>query len=221
MNPIRRIETTADGSHTFYLPEMDEHFHSIHGAVQESKHVFIQNGLKKCSSSEINVLEVGFGTGLNAFLTLLHREEKTIRYFSLEKYPLTKEEYSRLNYAQNYSAESRSVFLQLHEAEWEKEVAIVPGFSLTKLNRDLVTADLSDLPLVGLVYFDAFAPGKQPEMWTAEVLQKIASLCTTGAIFTTYCAKGEVRRSLEKIGFQMQRLPGPPGKNQMLCGEKA
>jgi tRNA U34 5-methylaminomethyl-2-thiouridine-forming methyltransferase MnmC len=217
----RKIETTADGSHTFYLPEMDEHFHSVHGAVQESMHVFIQNGLKRCAHPEINILEVGFGTGLNALLTYLHREEKTIRYFSLEKYPLVEEEYRQLNYAQNRSTEVQSVFQQMHQCEWEKEIAISPGFSLTKLNRDLVSCDFAGLPLFGLVYFDAFAPGKQPEMWTDEVFQKIAAQCITGGIITTYCAKGDVRRSLQKSGFHMQRLPGPPGKNQMLYGEKA
>jgi tRNA U34 5-methylaminomethyl-2-thiouridine-forming methyltransferase MnmC len=218
---LRKIETTADGSHTFYLPEMDEHFHSVHGAVQESMHVFIQNGLKKCASPEINILEIGFGTGLNAFLTYLHREEKTIRYFSLEKYPLVEEEYRQLNYAQTYPPEAQSVFRQLHQCEWEKEITISPGFSLTKLNRDLVSCDFADLPLFGLVYFDAFAPVKQPEMWTDEVFQKIAAQCNPGGIFTTYCAKGDVRRSLQKSGFYMQRLPGPPGKNQILYGEKA
>ena len=217
----RIIEITADGSQTFYLPEMDEHFHSVHGAVQESMHVFIQNGLKKCRLSEINILEIGFGTGLNAFLSCLHREDKTIHYFSLEKYPLLEEEYRQLNYTQNDLPDARAVFQQMHQCGWEKETAITPEFFLNKLNRDLVSADLSGLPMFDLIYFDAFAPGKQPEMWTGEVFQKIAAQCKPGGIFTTYCAKGDVRRLLQKNGFNMQRLPGPPGKNQILSGEKA
>ena len=217
----RKIELTEDGSHTLYLPEMDEHFHSIHGAIQESMHVFIETGLKKCNKSEINILEIGFGTGLNALLSYLHREGKTIHYYSIEKYPLVEHEYLQLNYVQNYAPEIKPVFHQMHACEWEKQVAIKEGFFLTKLNSDLPTANLSELPLFDLIYFDAFAPGKQPEMWTDQIFQKIAAQCQTGGIFTTYCAKGNVRRSLQQNGFIMQRLPGPPGKKQILYGEKA
>ncbi|MGQ7868515.1 tRNA (5-methylaminomethyl-2-thiouridine)(34)-methyltransferase MnmD [Sunxiuqinia sp. sy24] len=217
----RFLKLTEDGSHTLYLPEMDEHFHSIHGAIQESMHVFIANGLHRCSKSEINILEVGFGTGLNALLSLLHGQGKTIRYFSLEKYPLTEAEYSQLNYAQNDDDETQSLFLQLHQCEWEKPVQVAPGFELTKLQADLSTVDLSALPLFDLVYFDAFAPDKQPDLWTDAIFNKISAQCQTGGIITTYCAKGVIRRSLQKNGFLMQRLPGPPGKRQMLMGEKA
>ncbi len=216
----RILELTEDGSHTLYLPEMDEHFHSIHGAVQESMHVFINNGLNQCTQDEIHLLEVGFGTGLNALLTLLHREEKNIHYYSLEKYPLTGEEYSQLNYAQNYSTDIQAHFLQMHHGAWGKPIEIVPGFELTKLNCDLRTVDLSGLPAFDLVYFDAFAPGKQADMWTDAIFQKISQQCKPGSIITTYCAKGDIRRSLQENGFAMQRLPGPPGKREMLYGEK-
>lgn len=212
---------TEDGTHTLYLPEMDEHFHSIHGAVQESLHVFIQNGLKKCQKEEINILEVGFGTGLNAFLTLINQEEKTIHYFSLEKYPLTEAEYNQLNYAQKYGTDSQQAFLELHHSSWEIPVEIAPAFFLSKLKLDLISADLSKLPEFDLVYFDAFAPNKQPEMWSDAIFEKISSRCQPGAIITTYCAKGDVRRSLMANGFKMQRVPGPPGKKEILFGEKA
>lgn len=217
----RIIELTGDGSHTFYLPDMDEHFHSVHGAAQESMHVFIQNGLNKCDKPEINLLEIGFGTGLNAFLTFLHKKEKTINYYSIEKYPLHEREYCQLNYAGQHSPDIQSAFLQLHQCEWGKPVAIAPNFSLTKLEVDLMTTDLSDLPRFDLIYFDAFAPNKQPGMWTEQIFQKISDQCQPGGIFTTYCAKGDVRRLLQENGFRMQRLSGPPGKKQMLFGEKA
>ncbi|WP_339740154.1 tRNA (5-methylaminomethyl-2-thiouridine)(34)-methyltransferase MnmD [uncultured Sunxiuqinia sp.] len=216
----RIIELTEDGSHTLYLPELDEHFHSVHGAVQESMHVFINNGVNRCQQTEIHLLEVGFGTGLNALLTLLHRKEKVIHYYSLEKYPLTEEEFCQLNYAQNYSSETQALFLLMHKSRWEQQIEITPGFELTKLNCDLRTFDLSDLPAFDLVYFDAFAPGKQADMWTDAIFQKISRQCKPGAIITTYCAKGDIRRLLQKNGFAMQRLPGPPGKREMLYGEK-
>lgn len=217
----RTIEITEDGSHTLYLPEMDEHFHSIHGAIQESMHVFIENGLNRCRKQELNILEIGFGTGLNALLSWLHRNGKTIHYYSLEKYPLTANEFTQLNYAQHYSEETQSFFIKLHQSEWEIPQAITPNFNLTKLNCDFRTIDLSNLPKFDLIYFDAFAPSKQPDMWTDAIFERISKRCQPGGIITTYCAKGDVRRSLQKNGFAMQRLPGPPGKNQMLFGEKA
>lgn len=217
----RIIEVTEDGSHTLFIPEMDEHFHSVHGAIQESMHVFIENGLKKCSRQKINILEVGFGTGLNALLSLLYKGEKEVNYYSLEKYPLAEEEFMQLNYAQLLDTELQPVFLKLHQCEWNQKVGIIPGFHLTKIDTDLITADLSSFPKFDLVYFDAFAPNKQPEMWTDTILNKISAQCTTGSVFTTYCAKGDVRRSLQQNGYLMQRVPGPPGKKQMLFGEKA
>jgi len=216
----RILEITEDGSHTLYLPEMDEHFHSVHGAIQESVHVFINNGLKRCQQPEIHLLEVGFGTGLNALLSFLNRQDKIIHYYSLEKYPLTEAEFCQLNYAQAYSPEVQANFLKMHQSPWEQPIEIAANFKLTKLNCDLRTADLSELPAFDLVYFDAFAPGKQPDMWSDAIFQKISLQCKPGAIITTYCAKGDIRRSLQKNGFAMQRLPGPPGKREMLYGEK-
>lgn len=217
----RRLELTEDGSHTLYIPELDEHFHSIHGAIQESMHVFIKNGLNKCNKQEITLLEIGFGTGLNALLSYIHRSNRCINYYSLEKHPLHKKEYEKLNYTHNDNEEIRSVFLQMHEGAWEHPIKLTENFSLTKIQCDLKTKDLKSLPMFDLIYFDAFAPSKQPDMWSDDIFQKISHQCNHGAIFTTYCAKGDVRRSLQKNGFQMQRLAGPPGKKQMLFGEKA
>ena len=216
----RTIQLTDDGSHTIYIPEMDEHFHSVHGAIQESMHVFIENGLKACTKSPLNLLEIGFGTGLNALLSFLNRGEKVINYYSLEKFPLPKEEYSQLNYAENHSSDIQKIFLQMHQCEWEKPHELAENFSLTKINGDLKTIDFSNLPTFDLVYFDAFAPNKQPALWTDAIFEKISAHCRLGAIFTTYCAKGDVRRSLQKHGFAMQRLAGPPGKKHILYGEK-
>ncbi len=216
----REIIITEDGSHTLFVPELKEHFHSIHGAIQESNHVFIQNGLFKSNKQKLVVLETGFGTGLNALLTLINRGERDINYFSIEKYPLTANEYKQLNYPVLISENLQDLFLSLHQCEWNKEAEIAPGFRLTKIQADLTEFGFEDLPYVDLTYFDAFAPGKQPEMWTESIFSKIAKHTSPRGIFVTYCAQGEVRRTLTRVGFKMQRVPGPPGKNEMLFGEK-
>jgi tRNA U34 5-methylaminomethyl-2-thiouridine-forming methyltransferase MnmC len=215
----RKIMITEDGSHTLFLPELNEHFHSIHGAIQESNHVFIQNGLFKCNKKKLVVLETGFGTGLNVLLTLINRGERDISYFSIEKYPLTANEYTLLNYPVLISESSPDLFLSLHQCEWNKETEIVPGFRLTKIQADLTEFGFN-LPNFDLIYFDAFAPGKQPEMWTESIFSRIAKHTLPEGIFVTYCAQGEVRRTLTRVGFKMQKVPGPPGKNEMLFGEK-
>ncbi len=215
----RQIIHTEDGSHTLYVPELEEHFHSMHGAIQESMHVFVNNGLNKCQSNEINILEIGFGTGLNAFLTLIHKGTRQVNYFSLEKFPLSEEEYSLLNYPSILSSREEN-FIRMHSCDWNKAIEIEPGFTLTKLRADLALLNVENLPLFDLIYFDAFAPNKQPEMWQESIFTKIANHTAPSGIFVTYCAKGEVRRSLIRSGFRMQRLPGPPGKKEMLFGEK-
>jgi tRNA U34 5-methylaminomethyl-2-thiouridine-forming methyltransferase MnmC len=216
----REIVITEDGSYTFYVTELEEHFHSIYGAIQESNHVFIQNGLFKCKKQKLVVLETGFGTGLNVLLTLINKGEREIRYFSLEKYPLTANEYNRLNYPDLISGNTQDLFLTIHQCEWNKETEIVPGFLLTKLQADLTDFSFKSFPCFDLIYFDAFAPGKQPEMWAEPVFSKIAEHTSPKGIFVTYCAQGEVRRTLTRVGFLMQRIPGPPGKKEMLLGEK-
>jgi tRNA U34 5-methylaminomethyl-2-thiouridine-forming methyltransferase MnmC len=216
----RKIVITEDGSHSIYVPDLEEHFHSIHGAIRESCHVFIQNGLFKCNKRELIVLEAGFGTGLNALLTLIHRENRDIRYFSLEKYPLSETEYMPLNYTDLLPGNRKETFLRLHQAKWDQEEEIAPGFKLTKFLTDITTFRFGDLPCFDLIYFDAFAPGKQPELWEESVLKRIAENTAAGGVFVTYCAQGELRRKLTRLGFKMQRIPGPPGKKEMLSGEK-
>jgi len=215
------IETTADGSHTLFVPEMNEHYHSVNGARQESVHVFIEAGLRQLPLSELSLLEVGFGTGLNAFLTMIEAAEsgRFVHYTSLELYPLEPEIISQLNYGKLISEQHAHWFERLHRANWNEEVQITPNFTLYKVKADLCQYTFEQN--FDLVYFDAFAPDKQPEMWNPAHFEQIFSHCNPGAILTTYCAKGTVRRALIAAGFGVERIPGPPGKRQMLRAKKA
>jgi tRNA U34 5-methylaminomethyl-2-thiouridine-forming methyltransferase MnmC len=213
---------TEDGSHTIYLPEMDEHYHSTHGAIQESLHIYINQGLLQVPKNEISILEIGFGTGLNAYLTYAFADNKnlSINYFTIEKYPLTEIDYQKLNYPQNIFPEFAEVFEKLHRAKWDSVGEISATFSLMKIHDDLLSFKFDELPQFDLVYYDAFAPGKQPEMWTDEIIQKVASKVKKDGILVTYCAKGSVRRAFSSAGFHMERIPGPIGKKEILKGKK-
>ncbi|MBF6597753.1 MAG: tRNA (5-methylaminomethyl-2-thiouridine)(34)-methyltransferase MnmD [Fermentimonas sp.] len=237
---LHQIKTTDDGSHTLFVPELNEHYHSVNGAIQESHHIFINAGLEYYLNNSyknnlqpvqtINILEIGFGTGLNALLTLIESEMRSINVFynSLELYPVTIENAKQLNYptllSKNHLQQKENItdlFLRLHNSEWEKHIDITPKFTLLKQQIDFSNpVQFNSSKLFNIVYFDAFAPEKQPEMWTIDVFNKIFSLCDTGAVFTTYCAKGVVRRILQNEGFRMERLPGPPGKREILRGLK-
>jgi len=215
------LKITEDGSHTLFVPGIDECYHSTHGAIQESKHIFIEAGLKQCPKNEIRILEIGFGTGLNAFLTLLEaeRSEKHIHYTSLELYPVETGKAIQLNYPEKLGPEKRQFFEELHKAEWNLEIPITPFFKLKKLDADYTVSILKDN--FDVVYFDAFSPEKQPEMWSRELFEKIYSHCNPGAVLTTYCAKGIVRRAMQEAGFVVERLAGPPGKREILRGRKS
>lgn len=214
-----QIVITEDSSHTLYVPELDEHYHSVHGAVQESQHVFIEAGLKQMlHRKSLSIFEVGFGTGLNALLTLIEvRGKCQINYTSVEKYPLAKEVTNTLNYSELVSC-SETYFEKLHVAPWNIETMVSSGFILNKVDKDLI--DFETEQTFDLIYFDAFAPEKQEDMWTEEIFEKIVKLMNPGAVFTTYCAKGRVRRMLQDLGLQVERLKGPPGKREMLRGIK-
>jgi tRNA U34 5-methylaminomethyl-2-thiouridine-forming methyltransferase MnmC len=209
---------TEDGSNSLYVSEIDECYHSMHGAIQESRHIFIQAGLKQCLKPEINVLEVGFGTGLNAFLTMIEAERsgKRIQYVSLEKYPVETEKALRLNYPEEISPEKRDVFEKLHTSKWNQDILINSSLILKKIEADFTCYTFDDQ--FDVVYFDAFSPEKQPEMWSEELFKKIFECCNTDAILTTYCAKGIVRRAMQAAGFTVERLAGPPGKREILRG---
>ena len=214
---------TEDGSHTIYLPELDEHYHSIHGAIQESLHIYIGEGLLQTTKNELSILEIGFGTGLNAYLTYCHAREKnlSVNYLSIEKYPLLEDEYLKLNYTKNTFPEHSAVFEKMHRSEWNSAVEISPEFTLQKVHADLLTFQFNSTLQFDLVYYDAFAPGKQPEMWSDEILQKISATVIKGGILVTYCAKGTVRRAFTASGFYMERIPGPIGKKEILRGKKS
>ncbi|NLZ94576.1 MAG: tRNA (5-methylaminomethyl-2-thiouridine)(34)-methyltransferase MnmD [Bacteroidales bacterium] len=215
-----KLITTDDGSHSLFVPHLNEHYHSTHGAIQESRHVFINMGLNACKLQQVNVLEIGFGTGLNAFSTQLESKEtgKQIHYTSLELYPLDIKSAKQLNYAQQLTDEDEaSHFLALHEAPWGETVEITPTFTLHKIEADFSKPDNININTrFDVIYFDAFAPEKQPEMWTQQIFNKLFSLCNKNGTLTTYCAKGIVRRMFESAGFIVERLPGPPGKREIL-----
>jgi tRNA U34 5-methylaminomethyl-2-thiouridine-forming methyltransferase MnmC len=213
---------TEDGSSSIYLPEMDEHYHSVHGALQESLHIYIEQGLLQTKKKELSVLEIGFGTGLNTYLTYCFAQKNNLKihYCSLEKYPLNEEEYSRLNYPDNIFPEYSFIFNQMHQAEWNKMIELPEDFRLTKMHADLLTFRFDEVPQFDLVYYDAFAPDKQPEMWTGQILQEVAATVKADGILVTYCAKGVVRRALSNVGFAMERIAGPKGKKEILRGKK-
>ncbi|HSP12188.1 MAG TPA: tRNA (5-methylaminomethyl-2-thiouridine)(34)-methyltransferase MnmD [Salegentibacter sp.] len=221
----RKIIKTGDGSVTIHLPEWDEQYHSKHGAVQEALHVFIKMGLQhfveKSSKAQISILEIGFGTGLNAFLTFLESQklQLEIMYTGVEAYPISAEEISALNYAEKLSVENQSWALQkMHDCPWEQHSGISDDFSLEKLQKkfDEITAkDAFDI-----IYFDAFGARVQPELWTEEIFEIMYSALKMEGILVTYSAKGSVRRALQKVGFFVERLPGPPGKREMLRASK-
>jgi tRNA U34 5-methylaminomethyl-2-thiouridine-forming methyltransferase MnmC len=214
----RHLIITEDGSHSLFVPELDEQYHSIHGAIQESNHVFIESGLKMCRKKNLVVFEVGFGTGLNAFLTLLAVEEskQRVSYIGIEKYPLKLQEYCLLNYAKQTNPEFTETFQQLHGCKWGQPVEITSQFSIQKIKSDCRDENFETLPFFDIIYFDAFAPNKQPDLWQDTIYRKFFDHCNEGAIFVTYCAKGIVRRDLQNSGFHVERIPGPLGKKEML-----
>jgi len=219
------FEPTADGSLTLYVPSLDEHYHSINGAIQESQHVYLDAGLsyfinKNClvdktgaeEQAEIHVLEFGFGTGLNAFLTAVEAEKQNIKinYVALEKFPLSQEITNGLNYA----AADRFLFKNIHQSDWGNPVVISPLFILQKLAIDFADFDFPER--YDVVYYDAFAPDKQPEIWSQELFDKIFSAMNPGGVLTTYCSKGSVRRMMQQAGFFVERIHGASGKREML-----
>ena len=210
------VETTADGSHTLFLPEMDEHYHSVNGAVQESNHVYIDAGFNQCRKEVVHVLELGFGTGLNTLLTALQAEQRGISVFytGLEKFPLPQTITEQLN----YSEANKTLYQTLLRTDWETSVQVNPYFNLHKIQIDFRDFDFSGR--YDVVYYDAFAPDKQPEVWSQELFDTIYNSMNPEGILTTYCAKGNIRRMMQQAGFTVERIPGPPGKREMLRARK-
>ncbi len=220
MHPEVQLRATADGSGTLYVPALDEHYHSTHGALQEARHVYLAAGLEPAlaaATGPVRVLEVGFGTGLNALLTLERSlaAPQPIHYDTLEKHPLPWELVQQLATASDPAYPHRAAHRQqLHAAAWEQPVVLAPHFTLRKLAGELQTTDLAD-NTYQVIYFDAFAPDKQPDMWTDAVFAQLYQATAPGGCLVSYCAKGSFKRSLLAAGWQVEKIPGPPGKREM------
>lgn len=228
----REIIITSDGSTTIHLPDWDEQYHSKHGAIQEAYHVFIKHGLhhycntklltdSSKNNSEISILEIGFGTGLNTFITLLESEKlkQNIDYNGVEGYPISEEEMKQLNYAEQLNdVNSNSFFNTIHHISWEEKNQITTLFALTK--QEKFFSDIDDVEKYHIIYFDAFGARVQPELWTEAIFKKMYNALKPNGVLVTYSAKGSVRRAMLAVGFSVEKLPGPPGKREMLRATK-
>ena len=218
----REIIITSDGSTTIHLPEWNEQYHSKHGAIQEAYHVFIKNGLDHCKSyKKLSILEIGFGTGLNAFITFFESKKtnQQIHYVGVEAYPVAEKEVRKLNYISALEAEDeKSIFDSFHDYPWEEKQLISDHFTLIK--RQQFFHEIDDIDDFDLIYFDAFGARVQPELWTVEIFKRMYDAIRYNGILVTYSAKGSVRRAMQEVGFTVERLPGPPGKREMLRAKK-
>lgn len=218
---LRKIITTADGSKTLQIEDWDECYHSKHGAIQESYHVFINQGLRLFRNTSIHLLEIGFGTGLNALLTVLEAKKQGLHvdYVGVEGFPVAISEVNQLDYSTALNAGFlHSFFEKMHRSPWEEKVSITPEFTLTKQHKDFREIQCSNT--FHLIYFDAFGARVQPELWTEVLFSKMYSALQHRGILVTYAAKGSARRALQHVGFVVERLPGPPGKREMLRATK-
>ena len=221
----RKLIVTADGSHSILVPEMNVTYHSVHGAIQESMHVFIESGFKhllnQSTNKPINILEVGFGTGLNVLLTIIAAEklDQNFYYVAIEPNPLSLEEARSLNYCELLGRKDlEENFMSMHQCEWNKSLVVSENMMIYKSNHQLQT--FNHFPVFNLIYFDAFDPKVQPELWTKEIFEKMFELLRPGGILVTYSSKGEVRRAMQAAGFEVEKLPGARGKREMIRGRK-
>lgn len=231
MQNNHQLITTADGSHTLFHEALNETYHSKNGALQESMHVFIQNGLVHFIIQNlvetIHIFEVGFGTGLNAILTLKEAVNRNIKvkYTCLEAFPLSIDTINQLNYLKEENAILKSLFNKMHHCNWNEWVEINEHFSIYKMENKLEHISTNELLKIShpfdMIYFDAFAPNKQPELWTTSIFKTIFAAMNIGSILLTYSAKGDVKRALREAGFIVKRLAGPIGKRHMLFADKA
>ena len=214
---MRTVELTADGSSTLRMTYWDEPYHSSHGAIQESRHVFINMGLGSREPGRIRLLEMGFGTGLNALMSLMEADVRNLHlhYTALEAYPLTLDEVLSLNYISCLEAQAYEVsYREMHSTPWDSEIVLHPRFTLCKKKMDFL--DFGEEMQYDLIYFDAFGARVQPQLWTVPVFRSMYRALLPGGALVTYAAKGSVRRAMQEVGFAVERLPGPPGKREML-----
>ncbi len=222
MSEIRIIQT-EDGSHSLYRPDLNETYHSFHGAIQESNYVFIKMGLQHwldvtSPTKPINILEIGFGTGLNALLTynFCNQNKIPINYESLETIPVSHDVYNQLNYTDRIGY--NEVFQKMHDCPWNQQNKMSDLFNLSKHKTGLETFESETL--FDIIFFDAFAPSKQPELWEKPMISKCFDLMSLGGVFVTYCAKGQLKRDIQSVGMALETLPGAPGKKEMVRGTK-
>lgn len=217
----REIRITADGSTTIHISNWNESYHSRHGAIQEAYHVFVKNGLSQINADTISILEIGFGTGLNAFITFLEakRRQIAIDYTGVEAYPISSLEVEAMNYSSELAASDfAEVYKRMHECSWEEAHTLSSNFFLTK--RKQFFQDIVDQNKYDLIYFDAFGYDVQPELWTTNIFRSMHMALKAGGILVTYAARGVVKRSMLEVGFEVEKLPGPPGKREMFRATK-
>ena len=210
------IRVTGDGSKTIFLPELNETYHSSNGAVQESRHIFIQNGLDLVEKqASIHILEVGFGTGLNALLSASWAEmnNQRIHYIGIEAFPLRPALCFQLDYPRHIDQNSEKIYDELIRCDWERDNQLTIHFSIQK--REVKIQDFTAVEPIDLIYFDAFGPRVQAEMWDITILAKMFQSLNVGGALVTYCAQGQFKRDLKSVGFILESLPGPPGKREM------
>lgn len=217
----REIIQTLDGSTTIHIADWEECYHSKHGAIQEAQHVFIKNGLSLFQNQKITILEIGFGTGLNAFITLLEAKkmQQTIDYVGVEAYPISADEVLNMNYVAELDAMQESaIFNKMHESDWGEKIVLNDGFVLTK--RKQFFEEIDDENKFDLVYFDAFGYRVQPELWSTAIFDKMYKSLKMNGVLVTYAARGIVKRNMIEVGFKVEKLEGPPGKREMFRARK-
>ena len=212
----RHIIKTSDGSSTIKIDEMDETYHSSHGAIQEAEHVFIEHGVNSIKAEELKIFEMGFGTGLNALLTLKHvgENDRQVEYHAIEAFPVESELLEQLNYVDQIGEKFQDSFSNIHKASWGELTPITKSFSLEKIHAKIETLDMPEAEY-DLVFFDAFGPRAQSKMWALDVLTKMYKGLKENGVLVTYCAQGQFKRNLKSLGFKVESLPGPPGKREM------
>ena len=221
----REIRTTQDGSKTLYIKDLNENYHSHHGALQEANHVFIKNGLNLVNNYEINILELGFGTGLNVLVTindfLKNDKNHVINYFTVEKYPVNIEEVSELDYGSSFEhPEIKDFYEKLHQCPWNEKTEILSGFFFTKFQCDFFDIESLTLPKINLVYYDCFGARVQPDLWEDKIFKIVSDTMENEGLITTYSSKGSVRRILKDLNFEVEKKAGPPGKREMMIATK-
>ncbi len=217
----RNIILTRDGSTTIQIEEWNECYHSKFGAIQEAQHVFIKNGLSLFENKSISILEIGFGTGLNALITFLESKKlnQTIDYIGVEGYPISVEEVLSMNYVTELNAEDdNSTFKKMHECDWDKQIILRDDFLFTKRNQFF--EEIDDFERFDLIYFDAFGYNVQPELWSAAIFQKMYNALKSKGVLVTYAARGVIKRNMNEVGFKVEKRSGPPGKREMFLAKK-